>query len=119
MANLVQPLVDFVVENEFVNGIENAPEPLNLASQQLQESGIVNEMASLPTDSHIQFYAGPIRRIQPHRARKTAFGSHEVDAVIIEAIERAGEVFDHFFGYWLVVLMFYSYNSVFLNPIPA
>jgi hypothetical protein len=113
MANLVQPPVEFVVENEFVNGIENVPEPLNLASQQLQEGGMINETTSLPTDSHMQFYAGPIRRIQPHRARKTAFGSHEVDAVIIEAIERAGEIFDHFFGYWLAVLMFCSYDHVF------
>ncbi|PVF98244.1 hypothetical protein CPB86DRAFT_825929 [Serendipita vermifera] len=92
MADLVQAPINFVEEKEFINGIENAPDPLNLAPQQLQQpeqTAIVNEPLSLPADSSVQFYTGPIRRIQPHRTRKTAFGSHEVDTVIIEAIERA------------------------------
>ena len=52
-----------------------------------------SELAPLaaPDFSQQSDFAGPSRRVQPHRTRKAGFGSVEVDNLIIEAIERDGK----------------------------
>jgi len=53
-----------------------------------------NGLESQPQISEFSqdFYTeGMARRVQPPRARRTDFGKHSADDLIIEAIERAGE----------------------------
>jgi hypothetical protein len=83
--------------------MEQFPSPQHGQTQQQHEQHVESQDqtpqidasfadSQVPVSEFSQYYytENAVRRVQPPRARRTDFGKHTADELIIEAIERAG-----------------------------